>query len=360
MHTKTLTPAGRSRGRRRGAGLVAGLLVTALGLSACSVAGGADSDEKQVSVVAFSVLEAANEPVFDDFRATEEGAGVGFKTSYGASGDQSRAVEGGLDADYVHFSLETDVTRLVDAGLVADDWKSGPTKGIVTSSIVVFVVRKGNPDNLKTWDDLVKPGVEVITPNPGSSGSARWNILAGYGHTLAEGGSEKEATTFTKKLLQNTIALPSSGREATTAFTSGNGDVLLSYENEAILARQNGEDVDYVIPPQTLLIENPGAVLEKADPTATDFLDFLLTPQAQADYAKSGFRPVVDGVELPEIEGANDPAEPFPTPETLLTIDGDFGGWAEAAEKFFADGEDGEPLGLIPQLQSDTGKLGEE
>ena len=333
---------------------LAASLLGVMATSACSAGAGA-SEGNEVSVVGFSVLEAANKPIFEAFETTEEGKDVAFKTSYGASGDQSRAVAGGLDADYVHFSLETDVTRLVDAGLVAEDWKEGPTDGIVTSSVVVFVVRKGNPEGIKTWDDLVEPGVEVITPNPGSSGSARWNILAGYGHVLANGGSEQEATEYTRKLLENTIALPGSGREATTAFTSGNGDVLLSYENEAILARQNGEDVDYVIPPETLLIQNPGAVTADAAPAAKSFLEFLLSPTAQEEYAKSGFRPVVDGVEV-EVEGANDPGDPFPTPGTLLTIDDDFGGWSDAAAKFFADGEDGGALGIIPQLQQDTGK----
>lgn len=337
--------------RTRLAGIAAGLagLVAVTGCSA-----GGDSSEKEVSLVGFSVLEAANQPVFEDFKASDAGEGVTISTSYGASGDQSRAVEGGLKADVVHFSLETDVTRLVKAGKVDENWKDTPTKGIATSSIVVFVVRKDNPLGISTWEDLVKDDVELITPNPGSSGSARWNILAAYGHVLADGGSEADAKEYTKQLLEHTIALPGSAREATTAFTSGNGDVLLSYENEAIAARANGEDIDYVIPPQTLLIENPATVTTTASPEAKSLLEFLTSTQAQTDYAKVGFRPVVDGVQT-EVEGANDPADPFPTPETLLTIDGDFGGWDEAAVKYFGTGEDGQPLGIIPQLQAETG-----
>jgi sulfate/thiosulfate-binding protein len=330
-----------------------------LGLTACGASGSSSDSSDTVSVVGYSVLEAANKPIFADFQDTDEGADAEFKTSYGASGDQSRAVEGGLDADVVHFSLETDVTRLVKAGLVEEDWKDNPTNGIATSSVVVFVVREGNPDDIATWDDLVEPGVEIITPNPGSSGSARWNILAGWGHIVGNGGSEDDATAYLTKLLNNTIALPSSGRDATTSFTEGNGDVLLSYENEAILAKQNGAEVDYVVPPDTLLIENPATVTTGASATAQDFLAFLTSPSAQEDYAQSGFRPVVDGVEVGEVEGANDPSDPFPTPEKLFTIDGDFGGWAEAATKFFNDGEDGNPLGIVPQLQEDTGKQGE-
>jgi sulfate/thiosulfate-binding protein len=330
-----------------------------LALTGCSTSGGSDSGET-ISVNAFSVMEAANEPVFEDFQGTDEGDGVSFKKSYGASGDQSRAVVAGADADVVHYSLETDVTRLVGEGLVAEDWKDNATNGIATSSVVVFVVRKGNPDDIQTWDDIVEPGVGIITPNPGSSGSARWNILAGWAHVAGNGGTEDEARDYITKLLENTIALPGSGREATTAFTDGSGDVLLSYENEAILAKQSGADIDYVVPPDTLLIENPAAVTKDADDTAKAFLEFMTSPEAQADYAQSGFRPVVDGVEVDEVEGANDPSDPFPTPEKLFTLDADFNGWGEAADKFFGDGEDGNPLGIITELQQQTGTADEE
>lgn len=343
-------------------GLAAASLASLMALTACSTNsdGATDGGTETIDVNAFSVMEAANEPVFEDFKATPEGEGVEFATSYGASGDQSRAVEAGADADVVHYSLETDVTRLVGDGLVAEDWKDTPTKGIATSSVVVFVVRKGNPEGIETWDDLVKSGVDIITPNPGSSGSARWNILAAWAHIAGNGGTDAEAQEFLTKLLGNTIALPGSGREATTAFTDGSGDVLLSYENEAILAKQSGADVDYIVPPDTLLIENPAAVTVDADDTAKAFLEFITGPEAQADYAQSGFRPVIDGVEIDDVDGANDPADPFPTPEKLFTIDGDFNGWGEAADKYFGDGEDGNPLGIITQLQQDTGKVGEE
>ena len=326
-----------------------------LALTACSSASGGSSSSDQLSLVGYSVLEAANVPVFDEFANTSDGEGVTFKTSYGASGDQSRAVEGGLDADVVHFSLEPDMQRLVDAGLVSKDWKDNDTNGIVTSSVVSFVVRDGNPKNIQGWDDLVKPGVEIITPNPASSGSAKWNMLAAWAHVTGAGGTDAEAEAYFTKLLQNTIALPASGRDATTAFSEGNGDVLISYENEAILAIQNGEPFDYIVPDDTLLIENPAAVTTDAPDSAQAFLDFLTTPEAQADYAQSGFRPVVDGVDLPEVEGANDPADPFPTPETLYTIDKDFGGWPEADAKFFD-----EDNGIIPKLQVKTGTEGEE
>lgn len=340
---------------------VAGL-TGVLALTACTSAGGSESKDS-LSVVAFSVMEAANEPVFEAFQDSDAGEDIEFAASYGASGDQSRAVVDGKDADYVHFSLETDVTRLVGEGLVAEDWKEAtPTNGIATSSVVVFVVREGNPLGIDSWDDLAQDDIEIVTPNPGSSGAARWNILAAWAHIVGNGGTEDEAKEFVSQLLANTPALPASGREATSAFVEGDQDVLLSYENEAILAKQNGEAIDYVVPTDTLLIENPAAVTVDAKDGAEDFLEFVTSAEAQEIYAGFGFRPVagVDGVELPEVEGANDPADPFPAPEQLFTIDGDFGGWGEAAEKFFADGEDGEPLGIIPTLIEESGADAQE
>ncbi len=337
-------------------------LAGVLALTACTSDGASGDDAKTLSVVAVSVMETANEPIFDAFQGSDAGSDTEFAPSYGASGDQSRAVVAGAEADVVHFSLEPDVTRLVGEGLVAEDWKDGATKGIATSSVVVFVVRKGNPENIQTWEDLTKEGIEVVTPNPGSSGSAKWNILAAWGHVIAGGGSEDDAKKFVGDLLGNTPALPASGREATSAFVEGDQDVLLSYENEAILAKQNGEDIDYIVPPETLLIENPAAVTTDAAEGGQDFLDFMTSPEGQAIYAGFGFRPVagVDGVEVPEVEGANDPADPFPAPATLFTIDGDFGGWAAADEKFFADGEDGEPVGIIPTLIEQSGTDAQE
>ncbi|HSE10944.1 MAG TPA: sulfate ABC transporter substrate-binding protein [Nocardioidaceae bacterium] len=337
------------RSRVAAAATAAGLLA----LAACgggASAGDGGSGETQLSLVGFAVPEAANKAIAEKWAQTEEGAGVSWQTSYGASGDQSRAVEAGLEADYVHFSLEGDVTRLVDAGLVAEDWNAGENKGIVSQSTVVLVVRKGNPKNIQRWDDIVKPGVGIVTPNPGSSGSARWNILGAWGHVIANGGTEDDAKAFLTKFFENTVALPGSGRDATTAFTSGNGDVLISYENEAILARASGEDFEYIVPDDTLLIENPGAVLKNADPKAQAWLDYLLTEEAQTEFAKNGFRPLVEGIDV-EVPGANDPTNPFPEPAKLLTIDGDFGGWSEANDKFFD-----EESGIVPAIQKETGK----
>jgi sulfate/thiosulfate transport system substrate-binding protein len=333
--------------------LTAAAAASLLAVAACgggAEAGGEGGDSTQLSLVGFAVPEAANKAIAEKWAQTDDGAGVEWQTSYGASGDQSRAVEAGLEADYVHFSLEGDVTRLVDAGLVADDWNAGEHKGIVSQSVVVLVVRKGNPKNIQGWDDIVKPGVGIVTPNPGSSGSARWNILGAWGHVIADGGTEQDAEAFLTKFFENAVALPGSGRDATTAFTSGNGDVLISYENEAILARASGEDFDYVIPDETLLIENPGTVLKDADPKAEKWLEYLQTTDAQTEFAKTGFRPLVDGIDV-DVPGANDPSDPFPTPAKLLTIADDFGGWSETNAKFFD-----EESGLVPAIQKKTGK----
>jgi len=336
--------------------LAAAAAATALVLTACAPtavdgSGGGDASgaSTTLSLVGFAVPKAGNDAAQELWGETEDGQGVTWETSYGASGDQSRAVADGLEADYVHFSLEGDVTRLVDAGLVADDWDAGENKGIVSQSVVVLIVREGNPKNIQGWEDIVEPGVEIVTPNPGSSGSARWNILAGWGSVVANGGSEEDATEYLRKFFTNAVALPGSGRDATTAFTSGTGDVLLSYENEAILARQNGETFDYVVPDETLLIENPAAVTVDADPKAQSYLDFVLTDAGQQAFASKGFRPLTDGVDI-DVEGANDPSDPFPAVPHLLTIADDFGGWDATNEKFFGD------EGLVTQIQTETGK----
>ena len=329
---------------------VAGALAATVALAGCGASASGTATEDSVSIAGFSVMQTANKQVIADFQKTPEGKGVTFRQSYGASGDQARAVIGGLRADEVHLSLEPDVTKLVDAKLVDPSWKTSASHGILTQSVVVIVVRKGNPKHIEGWDDLVKPGVKIVTPNPGSSGSAKWNILAAWGHVLANGGGEDDARAYLTKFLGNVAALPGSGRDATTAFEGGTGDVLLSYENEAIEARQAGADFDYVVPDQTLLIQNPVALTKDAGPAAKDFLAFQLGRAGQTDYAEQGFRPLDSSVKV-SVQGANDPADPFPAPQRLLTIDGDFGGWAQANTKFFDEKD-----GVITKLLAESGK----
>jgi sulfate/thiosulfate-binding protein len=315
-------------------------------LSGCAASNGSSANADKVSVVGFSVLKTANEPVIADFQKTSQGKGVSFTTSYGASGDQSRAVAGGLPADEVHLSLEPDVAKLVDAGIVDASWNQTPTDGILTDSEVVFLVRKGNPLGIKSWDDLTKPGVKIITPNPASSGSAKWNILAAWAHISGKGGTDAQAKAFVTKVLDNVVALPGSGSDALASFTAGNGDVLLAYENDSIAARAAGEDVDYIVPDDTLLIQNPVALTKDASAPAADFLKFQLSKTGQTDYAKAGFRPVIKGVHT-DVPGANDPKNPFPRIAHLYTIDHDFGGWDKADPEFFDDTD-----GIITKLIS--------
>lgn len=336
--------------------ILAGAVLSTAGmltLTACG--GGSGSDKAELNVVGYSVLQNANTSVIAAFNDTAPGKDVEVNGSYGASGDQSRAVEAGQDADVVHFSLEPDVTRLVKDGIVAEDWKDNDTSGICTQSIVVFVVKKGNPDDIHTWQDLVDKDVSIVTPNPASSGSAKWNLLAAYGSVLANGGSDTDAKAYLADLFSHVASLPDSGRDATTAFTSGTGDVLLSYENEAIQAIQNGEDFDYVIPDSSLLIQNPCAVTEGAPKAAQDFLDFQKSDAGQKLYEATGYRPLRDVGQV-EVDGVADPNNPFPDPGTLQTIDDDFGGWDVANDQYFGDGEDGDPLGIITEIQNDSGK----
>lgn len=344
---------------RRSRAVGAVLLVGALLLGACG--GGSDDEGASggsggsgggtIDIVGFAVPEAANKAIAAEWNKTPEGEGVGFKTSYGASGDQSRAVVNGLDADYVHFSVTSDVTRLVDEGLVADTWDQGENKGVVSSSVVVFAVRKGNPKGIEDWDDLIADDVGIVTPNPASSGAARWNALAAWGQVIESGGTEAEAEEYVTEFFDNVVSLPNSGRDATTQFLGGTGDVLMAYENEAILAHQNGEEFDYIIPETTILIENPGAILKDADPKAADWLEFVLSEEGQLQFARTGFRPIIDGVDHGEVEGANDPSNPYPDVTNLLTVADDFEDWETLSEKFF-DEEDG----LVTKIILESGK----
>jgi len=326
---------------RRIAVTLAALAIAAVALTAagCGSAGASGSPD-QVTLVAYSTPREAYEALIPAFQKTAAGKGVSFDQSYGASGDQSRAVDGGLPADVVAFSLAPDVTRLVDSGLVAKDWADTPTKGMVTDSVVVFVVRKGNPKGIKTWDDLLKDGTEVINPNPFTSGGARWNVMAAYGAQLQQGKSEDEAVEYLKKLFANIPVQDKSAREALQTFVGGKGDVMLAYENEAITAQQKGEDVDYVVPDQTILIENPAAVTTDASPKAKAFLDYLTTPAAQKIFAEKGYRPVVKDA-APEVT--------FPDPPQLFTIE-DVGGWDAVMDKFFD-----RDAGIVAKIEQDMG-----
>jgi sulfate/thiosulfate-binding protein len=304
----------------------AGLLATGM-LLAAGCGGGSGGGNDKLTLVAYSTPREAYEALIPAFQKTEAGKGISFSQSYGASGDQARAVQSGLAADLVALSLEPDMTKLVDAGLVAKDWNTGDHKGMVTDSVVALVVRKGNPKNIRTWDDLIKPGVEVITPNPFTSGGARWNVMAAYGAQLEQGKSPEQATAYLEQLFHNVPVQDKSAREALQTFVGGKGDVMIAYENEAITAQQKDQPVDYVIPDQTILIENPIAVTtnSKNPDKAKAFLDYLLSPEGQQVFVDKGYRPVNQQVAAT----AN-----FPKPSGLFTI-ADLGGWSEVTQKFF-------------------------
>ena len=315
----------------------AALAVTATLLAACGggssdVAGGSQQPaaDTTLTLVAYAVPEPGWSKISPAFAATPEGKGVAVTTSYGASGDQSRAVVDGKPADIVNFSVEPDVTRLAKADKVAKDWNADATKGIPFGSVVSLVVRKGNPKNIKDWDDLLQPGLEVVSPSPLSSGSAKWNLLAPYAAKSNGGQDQQAGLDFVNKLVSEHIKTrPGSGREATDVFLQGTGDVLISYENEAINVERQGKPVEHINPPQTFKIENPVAVVTSSThlDKATALKNFLYTKEGQKIWAQAGFRPVDPSV-------AADFATDFPTPQKLWTI-ADLGGWSAVDPALF-------------------------
>ena len=312
-------------------------VLAACGGGSSDVAGGGDAPKADttLTLVAYAVPEPGWSKIIPAFAATPEGKGVAVTTSYGASGDQSRAVVDGKPADIVNFSVEPDVTRLVKAGKVAADWNADVTKGIPFGSVVSLVVRKGNPKNIRDWDDLLTPGIEVVTPSPLSSGSAKWNLLAPYA-AKSDGGNQHQLGLdyITALVTDHVKTRPGSGREATDVFLQGTGDVLISYENEAIHIERQGKDVEHVNPPQTFKIENPVAVVTTGAHTdkAGALKNYLFTPEGQRIWAQAGFRPVDPAV-------AAEFVTDFPAPQKLWTIT-DLGGWSTVDPALF-DKENG-------------------
>ncbi len=292
-------------------------------------------------------------PIFQKQWKDKTGQDVVFEESYLGSGAQSRAIVEGFEADIAALSLEADINRIEKAGLITHDWKSGPYKGMVSDSIAVIGVRKGNPEGIKDWADLAKPGLEVLTPNPKSSGGAMWNIMALYGAALrghVEGvpkGDEAAAQKYLLDVLNNVTVLDKGARESITNYEKGVGDAIITYENEIQVGHKNGQDYEYIIPTSTILIENPVAVIDAyADKHGTRaaaeaFVEFLFTPEAQQVFAKYGLRSVD-----PEVAKAT--AAQYPVVEDIFTIQ-EFGGWAEVTPKFF--GEDGVYTKLVSQVQ---------
>ena len=314
----------------------------AVAASASPSAGGSST---QLALVAYSTPKKAYDALTSAFQRTAAGKGVSFSESFGASGAQSRAVASGQPADVVAFSTTPDITRLVKAGMVSSSWDANPENGIASDSVVVLVVRKGNPKHITGWDDLVKPGVDVITPNPSTSGSARWNILAAYGAELKEGKSPNAAVAYLRTLLTKNVSVqPSSASSALQTFTSGKGDVLLDYESDAISAVKAGDAVQYIIPPQTLLIQTPIAVTSGSShkTQAQAFVNWQWSAAGQTIWAQEGYRPVLASV-------AKQFASKFPTPPDLFTITS-LGGWTKIDKSFF-----GSSNGVITKIEQAAG-----
>lgn len=293
-------------------------------------------------------------PVFQAQWKEKTGQDVTFEESYLGSGAQSRAIVEGFEADITALSLEADIDRIVKAGLITHDWKSGPTKGMVSTSVVAFAVRKGNPKAIQDWADLAQPDLEILTPNPKTSGGAMWNILSLYGAAqrgFVDGVAKDDPAAtqaFLLSVLQNVTVMDKGARESITNFEQGVGDVAITYENEVLVAQKNGQDYDFVLPQSSILIENPVAVVDTyvdkhgTREVAEAFVTFLLTEEAQTIFAEYGLRSVD-----PEVATAT--AEQYPALADQFTIDY-FGGWAEATPKFFGE-EDGIFTQTVAQVQ---------
>jgi sulfate/thiosulfate transport system substrate-binding protein len=305
--------------------LAAAALVAVVGSAAAPAA----RQGTTLSLVAYSTPTVAFSKLIAAFQATPAGKDVQFTQSYGGSEVQAKAVVSGLPADVIDLSHEYDMSTLVKAGIVAPTWNKNSNSGFASRSVVVFVLRNGNPKKIKTWDDLIKPGVEVVTPNPFTSGGARWNILAAYGAQLREKKTPKQAEAFLGQLFKHVVSQDTSARNALNTFLAGKGDVLLTYENEAILAQQQSKPVYYLIPKATLLIENPIAVPtnSKNKPQAQAFVNFVTSPAGQKIWAENGYRPVLQSV-------YKQFAKQYPPRPQLFKV-GYVGGWAKATPKFF-------------------------
>ena len=298
--------------------------------------------EVQLTLVSFAVTKAAYDRIIPAFvakwRRENNGQNVRFNQSYGGSGSQTRAVIDGLEADIVHLALAFDTSRIQQAGLIQPGWeREVPNNGIVSRSVVALVTKPGNPKRIQSWNDLARNDVKVITANPKTSGVARWNFLALWGSVTRSGGNEQAARNFVTQVYRNVPLLPRDAREASDAFyKQGQGDVLINYENEILLARLRGENEPYVIPQVNISIDNPVAVVDRnvdkhgTRRVAEAFVRYLYTPEAQREFAAVGFRPV-------NAAAAGAAGRSFASVSRLFTVN-DLGGWDAVQRKFFADG----------------------
>lgn len=334
------------------------LLILGFGCSACAslnpgnaTAGTADSTtvktdtSRKIVLGAYTTPREAYAKLIPLFQAkwkSEHGQDVVFEQSYQGSGAQSRAIVEGFEADIAALSLQTDIDRIQKAGLITHDWQGGQYKGIISTSIVVFAVREGNPKGIKDWADLAKPGIQILTPNPKTSGGAQWNILALYGAAKrghiagVPANDDTAAQAFLSNVLKNVVVFDKGARESITNFEKGVGDVAITYENEVIVARKAGQRYDMVIPQSTILIENPLALVDTyvdkhhSRQVTEAFIQFLYTKEAQTIFAEYGLRSV-------NAEVAQTSADQFPPVQDLFTIQ-EFDGWEKATPTYFGDG----------------------
>ena len=306
-----------------------------------SPSAGSQAKDANLTLVSYAVTQAAYEKIIPAFTSKwkqEHNQNVTFSPSYGGSGSQTRAVIDGLEADVVGLALALDTKKIEKAGLIQPGWeKEAPNGAIVTRSVAALVTREGNPKGVKGWADLSKDGIQVITANPKTSGGARWNFLGLWGSITQTGGDDAKAQQYTTQVFKNVPVLPKDAREASDVFfKQGQGDVLINYENEMILAEQNGEKVAYLVPDVNISIDNPIAVVDTnvdkhgTREVAEAFVQYLYTPEAQREFAKVGFRPVDPTV-------GEEVAKQYPKIKTLFTAQ-DLGGWDSIQQKFFEDG----------------------
>jgi sulfate transport system substrate-binding protein len=286
-----------------------------------------------LNLVAYSTPKPVMAKLITRFQHQPAGQGVSFTQSYGPSGSQAKAIAVGQPADIAFLSTGLDIDTIVDAGLVSKGWTKTPFGGIAADSVVAFIVRSGNPKHIHTWKDLVKPGVQIVTPNPFSSGSAKWNVLAAYGQARKAGMSDRKAVQFVTKLFKHVVAQDPSGSTAANTFFSGKGDVLITYESEAYAAFAAGKQGKLVVPKPTMLIQLPMVATRSAPAAAKAFIKYAHAPKQQKIFAANGYRPVVKSVlKSPDVAGWR---KKYSTGPTFNIRDKLFGGWLTVNRVWF-------------------------